>query len=163
MSNVYTGAVASALRKSQLLMEGENGAALRQAAVKEAVVLQLWRAYRAFLCELAFQLQLGCEPESASDLKERAADRGTACAEAAELLELLGDSTSWLSQLQAAWQGLWQFSGGRGGGDRSNDYLIPLQNLSAPEAAALSDERLEEWRRALAELVRRQRAHMEEW
>lgn len=163
MSNPYTGAVASALRKSQLLLEGESGPVLRQAAVQEGAVMQLWRAYRAFLCELAFQLQLGCEPESASELKERAAARGTACAEAVELLELLGDSGSWLSQLQAAWLQLWKFSGGRSEGNGGNDNLIPLQNLSAAEIPALSEERLQVWRTALVELVRRQRAHMEEW
>ncbi|MBB3061459.1 DUF6586 family protein [Microbulbifer rhizosphaerae] len=163
MSNPYTGAVASALRKSQLLLEGEGGPALRQAAVQEGAMVQLWRAYRAFLCELAFQLQLGCEPESASELKERAVARGMACAEAVELLELLGDPGSWLSQLQAAWLQLWKFSGGRSEGNRGGDNLIPLQNLSTAEIPVLNEELLQTWRGALEELVRRQRAHMEEW
>lgn len=173
MSNPYTGAVTSALRKAQLLLDGPApegpSAPLARTAAHEGAVLQLWRAYRAFLAELAFQLNLGSEPESAQALAERAAGRGISCGPAVELQELTASPESWLAQLQAAWVQLWSFSGdgasstGPSAGGAQPVNLIPLQNLSAPGPVILSDEGLREWHTALRELVQRQRAQSEEW
>ncbi|WP_250462521.1 DUF6586 family protein [Microbulbifer litoralis] len=162
MSNPYTGAVASALRKGELLLSLEQAAPLQQAAVLEAAVLHLWRAYRAFLAELAYQLQLNSEPESAQALAERATALGKTCSEAVELSDLAADPDSWLSQLQAAWVQLWSFSA-ESRPHTAADNLIPLQNLSAPQPAALTETRLRQWHAGLAELIRRQRAQSEEW
>lgn len=161
MSNPYTGTVAAALRKSELLLAVECEAPLQRAALHEAAVLQLWRAYRAFLAELAYQLQLNSEPESAQALAERAAAFGVTCGAAVELSELDVDPDSWLAQLQAAWVELWDFSSDSGGQRPAN--LIPLQNLSATGPVELSEEVLRQWHAGLAELVRRQRAQSEEW
>ncbi|WP_193164066.1 DUF6586 family protein [Microbulbifer hainanensis] len=164
MSNPYTGAVASALRKAELLLQAGVGDAPTRAAIQDAVVLELWRAYRAFLAELAYQLQLGVEPESARALADRASAMGKTCAEAAELCGLGADDDSWLAQLQVTWVQLWSFSsesGQRKAGGAVD--LIPARNLSAPQSRVLDFATLDEWRRALAELVRRQRAHSEEW
>lgn len=162
MSNPYTGSVASALRKSQLLLETDCAAPLQQVAMQEAVVLHLWRAYRAFLAELAFQLQLDTEPESAQALAERALAFGKASGEAAELQELALDPDSWLSRLQAVWVQLWSFATESGNRQQAAN-LIPLQNLSAPGPVQLSDDLLRDWHSALGELVRRQRAQSQEW
>lgn len=162
MSNPYTGSVASALRKSELLLAMEHSSRLQESALLEAAVLQLWRAYRAFLAELAYQLQLNSEPESAQALAERAGALGKTCSEAVELSELDADPDSWLAQLQAAWVHLWNFAP-ESGQHKAAANLIPLQNLSATDPVALSDERLREWHSALSELVRRQRAQSEEW
>jgi hypothetical protein len=176
MSNPYTGSVTSALRKAQLLLgeldedalNGQEGqgqpSSLARTAVREGVVLQLWRAYRAFLAEQAFQLNLDSEPESAQALAERAAGRGISCGLAVELQELTADPDSWLAQLQAAWVQLWSFSAdsSRGGQARPAN-LIPAQNLSAVGPVTLSDEGVCQWHTALRELVQRQRAQSEEW
>ncbi|SHE50627.1 hypothetical protein SAMN04487965_0038 [Microbulbifer donghaiensis] len=162
MSNPYTGTVASALRKSQLLLATDCEAALQRSAVQEAAVLQLWRAYRAFLAELAYQLHLDAEPESAQALLERAHAFGKSSGEAAELHELAADPDSWLARLQAAWVALWSFSADQAG-RREAANLIPVQNLSATEPLQLTDELLHDWYKALSELVRRQRAQTEEW
>ncbi|WP_346839888.1 DUF6586 family protein [Microbulbifer sp. SAOS-129_SWC] len=161
MSNPYTGTVASALRKAELLLAAGGDTALQRAAQQEAAVLQLWRAYRAFLAELAYLLQLGqgVEPESPQALDERARSQGKYCAAAVEMCELdRGDG--WLAQLQSAWVALWRFAGEspRGG---SAAQLIPLQDLSV--AAELSDSQLREWHRALVELVQRHRAQAQEF
>ncbi|WP_237056005.1 DUF6586 family protein [Microbulbifer sediminum] len=164
MPNPYTGTVAVALRKSQLLLESEPAGDLHRVALQDAVVLQLWLAYRAFLCELGHQLQLGAEPESPEQLARALGARGMASAEAAELLSLAEDRESWLAGLEAAWQQLWQFSGGSAtgaGGAGSPTQVIPLRDLGRqPPVPDLPALRV--WRESLAELVRRQRAHMEE-
>lgn len=162
MSNPYTGSVASALRKGQLLLETESAVPLASAGLQEAVVLQLWRAYRAFLAELAFQMHLDSEPESAQALAERARALGKTCGQAVELQELSADPDSWLARLQAAWVQLWSFSVEKNGTRPQATNLIPLQNLSATGPVALSDGLLREWHSALSELVRRQRAQAEE-
>lgn len=162
MSNPYTGSVASALRKAELLLTLEAPESLGQKALLEAALLQLWRAYRAFLCEVSFQLQLGCEPGSESELRARAAERGITSGEANELMALLEQPDSWLSQLQAAWGWLWSFAA-PGGADSRADKLIPLRNLSEAQPSELSAAGLREWQRALGELIRRQRAHSAEW
>lgn len=169
MSNPYTGTVASALRKAELLLLSEvEATALARTAFHEAVVLQLWRAYRAFLAELAHQLQLGegCEPESAQALAERAAASGKTCGEAVELQELGADGDSWLAGLQAAWVQLWNFTGEAGPhyrGMETGGQLIPVANLSSPRDMELNSTLLREWHGALAGLVRRQRAQSQEW
>lgn len=162
-ANPYTGSVASALRKCQLLLETDCAATLARAAVHEAAVLQLWRAYRAFLAELAFQLHLDSEPESAQALAERARAFDKTCGQAVELQELGADPDSWLARLQQAWVQLWSFSAESNGRGQQPANLIPLQNLSASGPVALSDGVLCEWHAALSELVRRQRAQAEEW
>lgn len=164
MSNPYTGTVAAALRKSQLLLELAPAQGLQQGAVEEAAVLQLWRAYRAFLCELAFQLQLGTEPQTSAELARDVKARGQASSEAAELVALEEDPGSWLSGLQAAWQQLWQFSAAPPPGQAAEaGRQIPLVDLGSSPGVALDFALLAQWRAALAELVQRQRAHMEEW
>ncbi|AMX02645.1 DUF6586 family protein [Microbulbifer thermotolerans] len=163
MSNPYTGIVASSLRKAALLLETENAAPLARTALYEAVVLQLWRAYRAFLAELAFQLQLMTEPESAQTLAECAQAAGKTCSQAVELQELLANRNSWLAQMQAAWRQLWHFSQEKCGDRPQGDNLIPVQDISASAAPVLNDSLLWEWHGALGELVQRQRAQAEEW
>lgn len=110
MSNPYTGTVASALRKCELLLDTGPGTALARTAVYEGVVLQLWRAYRAFLAELAFQLHLNTEPESAQALAEHAEAARVPCGQAVELQELSANPDSWLARLQVAWVRLWSLS-----------------------------------------------------
>ncbi|WP_323844062.1 DUF6586 family protein [Microbulbifer magnicolonia] len=161
-ANPYTGSVASALRKSELLLQAGGGAPLQRAALQEAAVFQLWRAYRAFLAELAFQLQLNAEPESAQALGERARAFGKTSSEAAELEGLAADPDSWLAGLQSSWVQLWSFSG-ETDRKRESANLIPAQNLSAPGPVQLTDDLLRDWHSALNELVRRQRAQSEEW
>ena len=162
MSNSYTGAVASALRKCQLLLGIEGTAQLQHSALQEAAVLQLWRAYRAFLAELAHQLQLGSEPESPQALAERAAAAGKTCGAAVEMQELVKDPESWLARLQSAWVQLWSFSAEPGGQARPAN-LIAVENLSAAVPVVLEDSQIHAWHSALTELVRRQRAQSEEW
>lgn len=163
MNNPYTGAVAAGLRKCQLLLESEQEGVLQRASLQEAAIFQLWRAYQAFLCELAFQLRLGAEPQSATELADLAAARGIPCTEAAELLELQKDPQSWLAQLQASWQQLWKFSADQESGKVESSQLISVKDLSVPEPQQLSNELLQIWRLALTELVWRQRAQAEEW
>lgn len=164
MSNPYSGAVASALRKSELLLAVEGAGSLESAAFNEAALLQLWRAYRAFLGELAFQLQLGVEPETASELDQRTRAAGKACAEVGELVELLAEPDSWLSQLHRGWLDIWHFSAAERAvqvGQAQN--LIPLNNLSTTAPVVVDKVSLQRWRAALKELVQRHRAHTEEW
>ena len=164
MSNPYSGTVASALRKSELLLAGEGAGSLESAAFCEAALMQLWRAYRAFLGELAFQLQLGFEPETASELEQRTRAAGKACAEVGELVDLLAKHDSWLSQLQEAWLDIWRFSGAnRAQPAEQAQNLIPLSNLSTIAPVVLDRDSLQRWRAALKELVQRHRAHTEEW
>lgn len=165
MTNPYTGTVAAALRKSQLLLELAPAEGLQRAAVQEAVLLQLWRAYRAFLGELAHQLQLGAEPQAAAELKRAVLARGQASAEALELAALEADADSWLAALQDAWHQLWRFSADSSarGGATAAGQQIPVVDLGSSRPAALDSATLAEWRESLAELVRRQRAHLEEW
>lgn len=162
MTNPYTGAVASALRKCELLLGVEDSSPLQRSALQEAAVLQLWRAYRAFLAELAHQLQLGSEPESPQALSERASAVGKSCGEALEMQELIRDPESWLARLQASWVQLWSFSAETDRQARPAN-IIPVQNLSASGPAELEDGEIHAWHSALSELVRRQRAHSEEW
>ena len=164
MSNPYSGAVASALRKSELLVAGDGAGSLESAAFSEAAVMQLWRAYRAFLGELAHQLQLGVEPETASELEQCTRAAGKACAEVGELVELLAEPDSWLSQLHRAWLDLWRFDGAdRAVQAQQASNLIPLSNLSTTAPVVLDETIVRRWRAALKELVRRHRAHTEEW
>jgi hypothetical protein len=167
MSNPYTGSVASALRKAELLLGAEASPGLQRAAVQDGALLQLWRAYRAFLLELSFQLQLGAEPETAAQLQQLAASRGKTSSEAGELLELLGDPGSWLARLRGAWEQLWRFNNesaaGNGGQRPQTGKLIPVQNLAVSAPVVVDEILLREWQSALTELVRRQRAQTEEW
>ena len=164
MSNPYSGTVASALRKSELLLAGEGAGSLESAAFREAALLQLWRGYRAFLGELAFQLQLGVEPETASELEQRTRAAGKACAEVGELVGLLAEPDSWLSQLHLAWLDLWRFAGAeRTVKTAQAQNFIPLSNLSTTAPVVLDEASLQHWRAALKELVQRHRAHTEEW
>ncbi|WP_295801985.1 DUF6586 family protein [uncultured Microbulbifer sp.] len=182
MSNPYTGSVASALRKCQLLLsaaaEGEvaavppsHPAALVHAATLEGALLQLWRAYRAFLAEQAHQLSLGAEPESATALLKLAAASHKASAEVGELVSLAENPDSWFRELEQAWRALWRFAAQQGGARASGSVsgpgavqnLIPSTQLAEAPAGPLSVERLEGWHRKLSELVARQRAQGQEW
>ena len=119
MSNPYTGVVASALRKAQLTLHasestGEAGSqqALLETALQEAALVQLWRAYKAFLAEQGHQLQLGFrpggEPETAAALSQLVAARGKFSAEANELVNLAENPDSWFRAMESSWQALWQ-------------------------------------------------------
>lgn len=178
MSNPYTGAVASALRKAQLILHspessGEAGApqALQETALQEAALLQLWRAYRAFLAEQGHQLQLGFgpggEPETATALATLVSARGKFSAEVNELVSLAENPDSWFQGMAAAWQALWLPAGGetQSGTVVSVEVqsLIPVQQLDRREPEPLSRKALTSWLNALNELVQRQRAHAQEW
>ncbi|WP_299593051.1 DUF6586 family protein [uncultured Microbulbifer sp.] len=181
MSNPYTGAVASALRKTQLILHspdasGEAGSqqALLDTALQEAALVQLWRAYRAFLAEQGHQLQLGFrpggEPETAQALAQLVAARGKFSAEVNELVSLGENPDSWFRSMELAWQALWRPAGGismspsdPGPGPGAVQSLIPVQQLDQTAAEPLSREALTSWLRAMNELVQRQRAHGEEW
>lgn len=178
MSNPYTGSVASALRKAQLLLDllvdSAAGSApaegLSQAALQEGALLQLWRAYRAFLAEQAHQLGLRAEPESAHGLLKMAETRQNASAEVRELASLAENRESWFSAMERAWHSLWRLSSGPGeaGGHKgvqvqSAVNLIPSTTLAEPAAAALDARGLRQWHRSLSELISRQRAQAQEW
>ncbi|MEX2962132.1 DUF6586 family protein [Microbulbifer sp. TYP-18] len=162
MSNPYTGTVTSALRKSELLLAGQPAQGLQAAALREAALMQLWRAYLAYLAELSFQLQLGLEPQSAAELQQRLQASAKASGEVAELIALEEDSCSWLTQLQACWRLLWRPGKGNAGAQGGVD-LISTGNRAAANPESLNDDRLRAWHLALQELVQRHRAHTEEW
>ncbi|WGL17265.1 hypothetical protein PVT68_02945 [Microbulbifer bruguierae] len=180
MSNPYTGLVAAALRKCQLLLnrlEAEgSGDPLCQSALGEGALLQLWRGYRAFLAEQAHQLQLGVapgrEPESAGQLQQLVAQNGKFSAEIAELVSLAENPDSWYRQMDTAWRCLWHApqapstraqSAATGAAVQT---LIPVRQVdvsSGSGSSQLDAQSLREWHRALSELVQRQRAQGQEW
>ncbi|GAB2502735.1 DUF6586 family protein [Microbulbifer agarilyticus] len=183
MSNPYTGTVASALRKAQLLL-GEpqqvaSGQPLLDTALLEAALTQLWRAYRAFLAEQGHQLQLGfaagSEPESAQALAALVSQRGKFSGDVTELVNLSEDPESWLSGLCRAWAGHWQLSTSAPAGpsEASNatasgvQAMIPVRQLDNPSAgpqdADMTADNLRQWYQALVELIQRQRAQSQEW
>ena len=184
MSNPYTGTVASALRKCQLLvsaamdeevaaMPPSHPAALMHAAGLEGALLQLWRAYRAFLAEQAHQLNLGAEPESAKVLRNQALANQKVSAEVEELVGLAENPDSWFCQLEHAWRSLWRLSsqagarssverGGAGGQGAVQD-LIPSVQVADSSGGGLSAEQLARWHQNLSELIARQRAQGQEW
>ncbi|MFV8782457.1 DUF6586 family protein [Microbulbifer sp. SA54] len=175
MSNPYTGSVASALRKGQLLLEVVSGGAradappLAETALLEGALLHLWRAYRAFLGEQAHQLGLGAEPESARALKKLAEARQKTSAEIDELVGLEENPDSWLYGMAWAWKGLWRLSAqnpladvGKAGGAAAAS-LIPLAQLDEPRVDTLGAQKLTFWCRSLSELIARQRAQGQEW
>ncbi|MBY6189200.1 hypothetical protein KUV22_02090 [Microbulbifer agarilyticus] len=183
MSNPYTGTVASALRKAQLLLGAHQQAAneqpLMDAALLESAVTQLWRAYRAFLAEQGHQLQLGfaagAEPDSAQALAALVSQRGKFSGDVTELVNLSEDPQSWLSRLSGAWAGLWQLSlstpagpaGAANVGGSGVETMIPVRQLDNPSArpleAPLTADNLHQWHQALVELIQRQRAQSQEW
>ncbi|AOS97792.1 hypothetical protein AUP74_02390 [Microbulbifer aggregans] len=163
MSNPHTGSVAAALRKAALLADIEPDGNLQRQALDEARLLQLRRAYQAFLAELAFQLQLGGQPDSALALARLAESQGKGCGEARELLELLEEPDSWLSSLERAWAGLWDFSGDANQQRASEPTLIPSRDLGRRPLEALNGQQVDHWQSALSEIIRRQRAHSAEW
>ncbi|GAA5523481.1 hypothetical protein Maes01_00026 [Microbulbifer aestuariivivens] len=164
MSNPYTGAVAAALRKATLLGDITPAGDLQAQALFEARLLELWRAYQAFLAELAFQLQLGGEPDSPKMLSQMAHSQNKGCGEALELEGLLEDPESWLSTLEAAWQALWQFrTGQRQRRGAASATLIPLMEVGQRPVEPLSRSQLENWQQGLTELIQRQRTNTAEW
>ncbi|WP_078085572.1 DUF6586 family protein [Microbulbifer mangrovi] len=180
MSNPYTGTVASALRRCQLILqspepEAEQGnplspEALYESALCQGALLQLWRAYRAFLAEQGHQLQLGFgpggEPETAHSLAQLVTARGKFSAEINELVSLAENPDSWFQGLEAAWRALWCPAGGAGqsAADPSGvQSLIPVRQLDTRAPEALNRASLGKWFRALNELIQRQRAHGQEW
>ena len=179
MSNPYTGTVASALRRCQLILqsrEAEQGdplspEALYESALCQGALLQLWRAYMAFLAEQGHQLQLGFapggEPETAQALAQLVTARGKFSAEVNELVSLAENPDSWFRGLEAAWRALWYPAGGS---DQSSptdasgaQSLIPVRQLDTRAPEALNRDTLGNWLRALSELIQRQRAHGQEW
>ncbi|WP_226661922.1 DUF6586 family protein [Microbulbifer aggregans] len=173
MSNPYTGSVASALRKSQLLLEsaaegaGAQAPALAETALLEGALLHLWRAYRAFLAEQAHQLGLGgAEPESAQALMKLVEAGRKASAEVGELVGLMENPDSWLRSMDYAWRGLWRLSSQASvarGGVPAVQSLIPATELRDPAEDVLSARKITFWHRSLTELVDRQRAQGQEW
>lgn len=161
MSNPHTGQVVSALRKTQLLLQLSSETPLQRVALEEAAVLQLWKAYRAFLAELSHQLQLGLESDSLQVIADSLESQGRASIEVKELQQLSEEPCSWLSQLLQAWAQL--VSAPSNTKDKlDSPNLIPLHNLAASELVTISDEVLLQWHASLSELVRRQRANLEE-
>ncbi|QFT54636.1 DUF6586 family protein [Microbulbifer sp. THAF38] len=161
MSNPYTGLVTSALRKSQLLATSSFDSAIQRMALEEGALLQLWKAYRAFLAELSHQLQLGFEPESLQVIVDSLHSQGKASVEVRELQLLVSEPGSWLSEFLRAWHQLLRLpplaeDKGQGGN------LIPAHNVAGPVVVDLSFEVLLKWHAALSELVGRQRANLEE-
>jgi len=172
MNNPHTGTVASALRKCQLLLVAiercEDNATLERQALEEGALLQLWRAYKAFLAEQAHQLQLAVTPESAEDLHRYAAAAQKVSAEVQELLNLAENPDGWFAGLQRAWRGLWQSAGSGSGqiavsAQSPTVNLIPMTEVKDAAPAPLTRESLQSWLRALSELVLRQRAQSVEW
>ena len=176
MSNPYTGLVASALRKSELILHSldtadDESPPLLRSALLEGALLQLWRAYRAFLAEQGYQLQLGFrpggEPDTAVRLQELVSARDKYSAEVAELLDLEENPESWFAAMAHCWRGLWRPT--PGGGQESSptasgvQSLIPLRQVDSSTPASLSVESLRFWQRQLGELVARQRAQSVEW
>lgn len=163
MTNLYTGLVVSALRKCQLLLQRTGESDLQSRALEEAALFQLWKAYRAFLAELAIQLQLGFEPESLQVILDSLESQGVVSSEARELSLLSADPDSWLSKLLQAWKQLQQLAPAPTEEFvRKGANLIPLHSIAFPASNAISAEILLEWHSALSELVRRQRAILEE-
>ncbi|WP_299586387.1 DUF6586 family protein [uncultured Microbulbifer sp.] len=160
MSNPYTGLVTSALRKSQLLSTSHYDSPLHRLALEEGALLQLWKAYRAFLAELSQQLQLGFEAESLQVIGDSLQSQGRASSEVRELQLLLSEPESWLSAMLCAWKQLLQLSLAEEVQGQEN--LIPTQNIAGPRPVTLSLEVLLEWHASLSELVRRQRTNLEE-
>ncbi|WP_231757189.1 DUF6586 family protein [Microbulbifer elongatus] len=179
MSNPYTGTVASALRKAQLLLQSSAQAGdtpLLEASLLEAAVVQLWRGYRGFLAEQGHQMQLGfatgAEPETAHALAHLVAQRGKFSAEANELVSLAENPDSWFAGLCGAWHRLWALSvssattSSPASGVQS---VIPVRQLDdlgrsvATSDQPLTRERVQEWYQGLSELIQRQRAHSQEW
>ena len=184
MSNPYTGTVASALRKCQLLvsaaMEEEvvamppsHPAVLMRTAGLEGALMQLWRAYRAFLAEQAHQLNLGVEPDSAKALHSQALSNQKVSAEVEELVGLAENPESWFCQLEQAWRSLWRLSSQAGaragaktvgaGEQGAVQNLIPSVQVAESSGGGLNAEQLARWHQNLSELVTRQRAQGQEW
>ncbi|WP_406827657.1 DUF6586 family protein [Microbulbifer sp. ARAS458-1] len=179
MSNPYTGTVASALRKAQLLLQSSaevDDTPLLEASLLEAAVLQLWRGYRGFLAEQGYQMQLGfaagAEPQTAQALANLVAQRGKFSGEASELVNLAENPDSWFAGLFAAWHKLWVLSASGSSGHAQSttsvgvQSMIPVRQLDSAEVApeqALTRERVQQWHRSLSELIQRQRAHSQEW
>lgn len=180
MSNPYTGTVASALRRCQLILQSPaseaeqsnplSPEALYESALCQGALLQLWRAYKAFLAEQGHQLQLGFapggEPETAHALAQLVASRGKFSAEVNELVSLAENPDSWFQGLEAAWRALWHPAGGAAPSAADStgaQSLIPVRQLDTRAPEALNRDSLGEWLRALNELVQRQRAHGQEW
>ncbi|WP_066964051.1 DUF6586 family protein [Microbulbifer sp. Q7] len=177
MSNPYTGSVASALRKAQLILQApvpgeaaDSQQALLESALQEAALMQLWRAYKAFLAEQGQQLQLGfragAEPDTAQALAQLVSARGKFSAEVNELVSLSENPESWFQGMQAAWEALWRPAGteaAQSEGAAGVQTLIPVQQLDRAAPEPLSRDLLMKWLRALNELVVRQRAHGQEW
>ncbi|MFA0811974.1 DUF6586 family protein [Microbulbifer epialgicus] len=161
MSNPYTGQVASALRKAQLLLQMTCETPLQRTALEEGVILQLWKAYKAFLAELSHQLQLDIEPESLQIIADSLEAQGRASNEVKELQQLGSESDTWLSQLLLIWSRLLSLSPSPEP-IRKGANLIPLHNVASPVPLVVSAEVLQEWHAALSELVHRQRANLEE-
>ncbi|MCH9691830.1 MAG: hypothetical protein K0U59_07185 [Gammaproteobacteria bacterium] len=166
MNNPYTGVVEAILRKSQLLLDAAGDKApLLTEGLQEAVLIQLWRAYRGFLVEQACQLGLSDDPQCARDLFQLTSAQGSSSAELGELLGLQEDDSSWLSAMEAAWGSLWQFSNGSMPRAKRQDWqaqLIPLREMVGAQPV-LTWEILHFWQRALTELIHRQRAQAQEW
>ncbi|WKD51330.1 DUF6586 family protein [Microbulbifer spongiae] len=163
MTNLYTGLVVSALRKCQLLLQLSGESALQNRALQEAALFQLWKAYKAYLAELANELQLGFEPESLQVVLDSLKSRGVVSSEARELSLLYADPDSWLSKLLQCWRKLQQYAPTPTmESARKGANLIPLCSMASPTSGALSAEILLKWHGALSELVRRQRASLEE-
>lgn len=175
MSNPYTGLVASALRKSELMLHsldasGVEHNALLQSALLEGALLQLWRAYRAFLAEQGHQLQLGFkpggEPDTAIRLQELVGARGKYSAEVVELVGLEENPDSWFGAMARCWRGLWRPAAGGAqelSAAGSVQSLIPLRQMDSSASASLDRESLRFWHRQLGELVARQRDQSREW
>ena len=183
MSNPYTGTVASALRKAQLLLQscaeaGDNP--LLETALLESALVQLWRGYRAFLAEQGHQLQLGisagAEPESAQALAALVSRRGKFSGEVTELVNLAEDPHSWLAGLSAAWSKLWVLSAAGSGVQATSgksagavESMIPVRQLDGAaavqevQAAPITREGVQQWLQSLSELIQRQRSHSQEW
>jgi len=161
MSNPYTGQVVSALRKAQLLLQLTSEMPLQRVALEEAAVLQLWKAYRAFLAELSHQLQLGFESDSLQVIADSLEGQGRASIEVKELQQLSEEPCSWLSQLLRAWTQLVSVLS-KPEAKHESPNLIPVHNLATSELVTISDEVLLHWHASLSELVRRQRANLEE-
>ncbi|WP_445366174.1 DUF6586 family protein [Microbulbifer sp. ANSA001] len=161
MSNPFTGQVASALRKAQLLLQLTSDVSpLQSAALEEAVVLQLWKAYRAFLVELSHQLQLGFEPESLQMIADSLETQGRASNEVKELQQLNEQPDSWLNQLLQAWTLLMSLPSNTEV-KREAPNLIPIHNVGR-EPVTITVQGLTQWHKSMVELIRRQRANLEE-
>lgn len=145
------------------LAEQPGRSALEVQALLASAVMQQALAYRFYLRELGeiYQLKLLASIFNATQLQEALVQANRSPAEAEELVQLEGNTSSWLAQLLALNRAQ-EASPAPQATPKAfvGDGLINLVNISAeqePDAAPLACEQLVEYLTAFRQLVLRQR------